>query len=115
MREEKEKVIFAGFFILLIVAGLLFYRAIDMPEEGLKEIVRRSAEVLQYGPYEKIDINAADAKFISKIPGIGAVLAERIITFREASGKFNKISDVEKVSGIGKKKAETLSKYVIFK
>jgi len=49
-----------------------------------------------------VNINKATKAELDSLPGIGPVLAERIIIYRENNGKFNEIEDVTKVSGIGK-------------
>lgn len=51
-----------------------------------------------------VDINTADAITLSKnIKGIGIKKAQAIIDYREKNGKFDKIEDLIKVRGIGKK------------
>ncbi len=51
----------------------------------------------------KININTASVKELTKLKGIGPVLAERIIKYRQEHGPFQKVEDIIKVKGIGKK------------
>ena len=51
----------------------------------------------------KININTASVKELIKLKGIGPALAERIIKYRTEHGPFQKIEDIMKVKGIGKK------------
>lgn len=51
----------------------------------------------------KININTADVSDMEKLPGIGPVLARRIVEFREKEGSFKRPEDIMKVSGIGPK------------
>lgn len=50
---------------------------------------------------EKVNINTAGAPELIAIPGVGPVLAQRIIEYREQHGGFNSEKDLIKVKGIG--------------
>jgi competence protein ComEA len=47
------------------------------------------------------DLNTADATALELLPGIGPVLAGRIIAWRTANGPFRSIDELGEVSGIG--------------
>ncbi|WEV40615.1 helix-hairpin-helix domain-containing protein [Lactobacillus sp. ESL0681] len=51
----------------------------------------------------KINLNTATAADLQKLNGIGEKKAEQIIAYREKSGQFKKIEDLKEVSGIGDK------------
>lgn len=65
------------------------------------------------GPGKKININSAYSSDLLLLPGIGEVMAERIIEYREKSGGFKDIRDIKKVKGIGEKKFETIKEYIV--
>jgi competence protein ComEA len=48
------------------------------------------------------------------LPGIGPVLAKRIIDYRRVHGPYRKIADLRKVSGIGQKKLGKIKPYLTF-
>lgn len=48
-----------------------------------------------------VSLNAATAADLEDLPGIGPVLAQRIIAWREANGPFRSIDELSEVSGIG--------------
>ncbi len=52
-------------------------------------------------PGEKVNINTATADQLEALPGIGPVLAQRIVDYREQHGPFRSIRDLLNVSGIG--------------
>ena len=51
----------------------------------------------------RIDLNTADKETLETLPGIGPVLAERIIEYREKYGRFYSVEEIMSVSGIGEK------------
>ena len=55
-----------------------------------------------------VDLNTADSRDLETLPGIGPVMAGRIIAHREVNGPFGSIEDVENVPGIGPKTLESL-------
>jgi len=61
----------------------------------------------------KLNINTATMEQLQRLPGIGPVLAERIIKFRDKNGNFPNVNDLRKVQGIGKKTLENLSDLII--
>jgi competence protein ComEA len=50
----------------------------------------------------RLDINRATAAELEALPGIGPVLARRIVEDREANGPFASVDDLDRVEGIGK-------------
>ena len=61
------------------------------------------------GLNQKVNINTADAKQLTTLPGIGDALAKRIVDYRTKNGSFASIEDLKNVSGIGEKKFEELA------
>lgn len=55
-----------------------------------------------------VDINTATSEQLQTLPGIGPVLAQRIIDYREANGPFQSIGELINVTGIGEKKLESI-------
>lgn len=62
---------------------------------------------------QRFDINCADARTLSVVPGIGPALAERIVTERVEGGAFTTISDVVRVRGVGPALSRALSEYAV--
>jgi competence protein ComEA len=58
-----------------------------------------------------VNINTASKKELDALPGIGEVLAQRIINYRSANGPFRSVDDLTKVKGIGAKTLEKLKPY----
>jgi competence protein ComEA len=49
----------------------------------------------------KVNLNAATLDQLESLPGIGEVLGQRIIDYRQAHGPFHSVDDLLNVSGIG--------------
>ena len=61
---------------------------------------------------KKIDLNRALESDLLCIPGIGPVLAQRIVREREHRNGFKSVEDVRTIYGIGEKKWQTLVQWL---
>ena len=59
-----------------------------------------------------LDLNEATYRDLIEVPGIGPVLATRILQLREKLGRFQKLEDLLQVKGIGPKRLKQLSFYL---
>ncbi|MCC3765822.1 helix-hairpin-helix domain-containing protein [Glycomyces sp. TRM65418] len=59
-----------------------------------------------------VNVNVASAAELDALNGIGPVLAERIIEYREANGSFQSLDELSEVSGIGSALLEQLREQV---
>lgn len=55
-----------------------------------------------------IDINTASKEEFMALPGIGDVLAQRILAYREENGSFSTVEGLMNVEGIGEKRMEDI-------
>jgi len=60
----------------------------------------------------RVRLNSASTTELETLPGVGPVLAERIVEHREAHGPFTEIEDLLDVPGIGEAKLAALRDYV---
>ena len=108
-------VAFAAFTLGLLLGRNMNRDAIvvNVPQEMLTEptqtihtepIPTETEEVISF----PIDINLADAKEFTALPGIGDVLGERILAYREEHGAFTAVEELLNVEGIGKKRLEEI-------
>ena len=61
----------------------------------------------------RVRINEATASELETLPGVGPVLAERIVSHRDASGHFAEPEDLLDVPGIGEAKLQSLRDHIV--
>jgi competence protein ComEA len=59
-----------------------------------------------------VPLNTADLAALDTLPGVGPVLAQRILDWRAAHGRFTSVDELGEVSGIGEKLLAQLSPLV---
>lgn len=64
------------------------------------------------GTSDKVNINTASVSELEQLPGIGEVIAQRIVDYRTQHGPFKTVRDLLKVDGIGEKKFESIQDHV---
>jgi competence protein ComEA len=90
-------------------AGVLDRDSIDAgPEIGK----RKSPEKL---PLPPINLNTATYEDLLRLPGIGPVMAKRILEYRRANGPFKRVEELRNIKGIGAKSYEKLAPLLVIK
>jgi competence ComEA-like helix-hairpin-helix protein len=61
----------------------------------------------------RININTAAAQELEQLPGVGKVIAERIVAYREQYGRFRRPEELLMVNGISDKKFRELQALIV--
>lgn len=61
---------------------------------------------------QRLDLNRATVADFDQLPGVGPVLAKRIMDYRKSVGRFHAVEDLRAVKGIGTKKLDQLKPFV---
>ena len=59
-----------------------------------------------------VDVNRASQEELRTLPGIGAVLAGRILEARERDGPFGTLDDLRRVRGLGRAKLDRIASVI---
>ena len=109
-----------GFFIFLFVNARFFMPADGwavktrpVPESEILISNDENSKTLRTG--EMIDLNQADFDTLQKLEGIGPILAQAILDYREEHNGFQTVDELLEVPGIGEKKFNTIQEHVIIK
>ena len=81
----------------------------------LEGIDKQTLKVWAEDLHSRVDINKAGIKSLGKIKAIGKKLAEKIVEFRKKHGPFEKIEDMLKIKGLGKKKLAKIRDHIAIK
>ena len=110
IKEEKTLLLKNG----TKLSDLLHYiEIIDGADKNFfyQEIYLKNNDVVLVPLMEKeslISINAAAAAELTKLKGVGPVLAQRIVDYRLENGLFQKLEDIKRVKGIKEKTFEKI-------
>lgn len=103
--------------LLLIGAGWDAFRAATVPRPGPPPheppaIVRNATPVDSATPAPgaapALDLNRAGPAELDRLPGIGPVLAARIVEHRRRHGRFRSVEELRAVRGVGPRMLERL-------
>jgi competence ComEA-like helix-hairpin-helix protein len=59
----------------------------------------------------RLDLNAAGAEELVRLPGVGPVMAARILAERETGGPFASLEDLARVPGVGAARVRVLAEH----
>lgn len=105
LSPPEKKVLIAIAFIIFLGTTIRYFN-LEVKDESVHQPASKR--------FQAININQATSLELEKIPGLGPVLSQRVIEYRKSHPSFKKISDLEKVKGIGKKKAKIIAEYIKF-
>ncbi len=124
-QERLGLLVVAAIFLAAIAAHLFVpsptaWTALPA-DSGLDEVRAQTADeteaarrrAVPLAPGERIDLNLADATELARLPGIGPVLAERVVAWREGRGGVFTPEELLEVSGIGPAKYAALEDRVM--
>jgi competence protein ComEA len=96
--------------VLCVFIGLLtaFNSVNLLRRERMK---RSSALVVEHG-MTRLSINRVSANELEDLPGIGPVLAARIVEYRNEKGGFKTLEELKEVKGVGAKLYARICPYI---
>ena len=93
-------------------AAALFDPATDGDPLAHRDSIRQQGRPL--GASERIDVDRAGAVELTRLPGIGPALANRIVADRQSHGAFGNIAGLRRVRGLGPSLLDRLRGHLTF-
>ncbi|MFH1305480.1 MAG: helix-hairpin-helix domain-containing protein [Candidatus Omnitrophota bacterium] len=117
--NKSEKIVFVALAALLFLGAATLHVKhlrsrydVAIITDGAGHALTLEEAFKAHEEARKVDINNAAIKELVSVPGIGEVLASRIIAGRKAQGRFYRVDDLLRIKGIGEKKLAMIRKYL---
>jgi len=112
IRFTKDEKIILIFFLAALFIGISVssFKRLNPNKEFFINFDEKEIE-----ESKKVNINTASKERFETLPGIGPVMAERIVAYREQSGTFKNAEDIKNVKGVGDKTFEKMKKWITLK
>ena len=102
-----------GSLLFLVTSGLILTYCYWWYQGGLRgDFIEIDRAVPLQARYQ-VDVNRANWPEMIQLPGLGKVLAGRILANRQENGPFRQLEDLTRVSGIGPKTLERIRPYLL--
>jgi len=112
-KRERVVVLFLA-ATFLVGAGLNLYRRQDLRRrQASSPLVIENPADSASSSSAPVNLNTARQYELEALPGIGPVIAKRIIQFREQHGGFTSVGQLRQVSGIGPKRFAAIENLVV--
>lgn len=102
---RQEKTVIIIFFSVILCGATISYLSKKIPQVEY-------IDKLDISGVQKINLNTATKEAICKIPGVGEILAEKIIALRDSKGTIRDLAELKDIKVIKDKKLEVLKKYL---
>ncbi len=80
----------------------------DVAKTSVKRASSRQVSSARPSSSQPMDLNKADKTALMALPGVGPVIAGRIVEYRQKEGAFRSVEELLKVRGIGPRKLEDI-------
>jgi competence ComEA-like helix-hairpin-helix protein len=95
--------------LLVIIFALVAVNAVNFLR---KERLRRTYSLVIKEGWLQLSLNSVSAIDLEDLPGVGPVLAERIVEYREQNEGYGSLEELKAVKGIGDKLYEKISPFL---
>ena len=93
-------------YLFVLNGNVQLFEGFNQTEASQKiDLPKELDSFLKFG---SININTATKEQLAELPGIGNVLAARIVEYRTANGPFSFLDELDQMKGIGKKRVTAM-------